>query len=159
MEKMWPLKKCCFCFKLETGAYTLGILGIFACPLNVYFLFLTINEKKAETVPVPVKLYGTIWSAIALIAFTMLIIGSKKRERQCLIPYLLMNMLSLILNLMALTAVAIYLLLAGRMLIGVAILIGTHILTAWGVYIWMCIYSLYLEMIDDEKNQVDPAYV
>ncbi|CAD7078226.1 unnamed protein product [Hermetia illucens] len=89
---MLPFESCCFCCKLETGAYVLGILGLVACmAYTMLFSVAVVYVNYAW-------LIGLVFPGAFFLAFLLLIIGTNRRNKWLALPYILLASIATAVN-------------------------------------------------------------
>ncbi|CAD7078224.1 unnamed protein product [Hermetia illucens] len=147
-------KKCCFCCQLETGAYTIGISGLVGCAINIALtIFFLAYHTKNHPESTSAVIIQVGFAVVGAFCFTSLIVGTKKRNRWLLLPYIILSIIGLIAN----TVLVIRILASAsdykfQLVFGISYMLGFCL----AVYIILCMISLFLkikhEQIEDKAN-------
>ncbi|CAD7078268.1 unnamed protein product [Hermetia illucens] len=142
---MEPFKKCCFCCKLETGAYILGAAGLILSLVNIIGGSLILNKIIiTDDESPPSTIFHIIYSVVGLICFALLIFGAKRRNSWLMLPYIVYSVVSL-----ATVAVVLFIeefngIHETYVKVGLVLVFGVAICLE--VYFVLCMISLYLKL-------------
>ncbi|CAD7078225.1 unnamed protein product [Hermetia illucens] len=105
---MFPFKTCCLCCQLETGAYTLGILGSLGS-LGTILFGLIILGHIFQQIPflliLPVILI--LFASNALSCFLLMIFGAKTRNKWLLLPYIVFAIIILVTDILIMLTISL----------------------------------------------------
>lgn len=174
---MTLLNKCCCC-ELRVGALILGWLGTIGAFLSLasnISNLTKINEITQQIIDMQTQKHDqeplsddaknaiengvrgffiahTALLLLSILVSILLIVGVMKRNKNFLLPWLIYNMLSIIVTGLVVLVVCVFLAVLAPAKVAVIVLFILGGAIALSLYFWLCVYSFYQEIKEDETG-------
>ncbi|XP_029671213.1 lysosomal-associated transmembrane protein 4A-like [Formica exsecta] len=142
---------CCGCCSLKTGTIIIGVLGIV---FSVFFLIetFTVNIKWPLIFTTTAKIIFAIYHCITILFCTLLVIGSIKKNAFMMLPWMVQDMIIIVVFLVITVYGTIVLFINNMVSDGLFLFFFGLAAVMINMYMWLVVYHHFQELRIESKN-------